>query len=106
MVVVVPVMLNHLAASFLAFAAFCGAALHVLVVGELFAFLAASGAGLGAGLADHHCERAAASDDLGGCGAEVGAVAASHQRREVVLLPLHQLVGAVRRAGIAFVLAR
>src|SRR4029079_17365922 len=101
----VPGVLHHLAAGLIAFVAFLGAHLHVLIVGELFALLAAQSAGNAARFADERGEGTTARDDLSSGRADVGTVLAGGQRRHVLLFAVEQQMRAVVGARVARSLA-
>src|SRR5947209_7319458 len=91
---------EHLATGLFALAAFVGAHLHVLVVGERGARLAAAGAGLGARFTDQVGERPLACHDAGGGRAVRRAVLAGGEGFLVLLLAVSEHFGTVGGAGI------
>src|SRR5262249_50795336 len=103
---VVPGVLDHVAARLRAVTARPGAALHVVVVLELLTRLGAVVAELGARLAGGHRAWPLAGGELGRHGAEVAAVGAQRQRAGVLLLALAHQVGTVPGARLALQQAR
>lgn len=93
--------LEHLAASSFALAAFLGALFHVLIVVKLRALLAASTTGFSTGVADEVGEHALARGDTRGGGAMVGAIQTGSQSGLVLLFSLGDHVLAMGCAGIA-----
>src|SRR5262249_24445250 len=97
--------LDHLAARLRARLALVGAALHVLVVRELAAGVAAGVARLGAGLADRDRHRPLARRDPRRGRADLRAIDAGAQRGHVVLLAVGDHVGTLAGARVAHALA-
>ena len=93
--------LNRRSPKSFAFAAFRCAGCHVLVVGKLLARLLTLGADVRTRLADLPDERSATRATLRRTGADIRAVLAGHQRRDVLTLASVQLVGTVGRAHVA-----
>src|SRR6185437_655645 len=97
--------LEHFLAGFLAFAAFRGALLHVLVIRELLASLGALVANGGACLANIGRVGSAAGHDAGRGGTDVGAILATGQRELVFSIAFADERCAMHRARIASPLA-
>src|SRR5207244_13403249 len=92
--------LEHLAASLLAFTALVGTFLHDLIVGVLLASIAAALAGLGAGGADEVRERPAPRRDRRRRRTVRRAVLARLQRVQVLLLAVGDQLRPVNAANI------
>ena len=97
--------LHHRLTRLLAFAAFLGTRLHVLVVGKLLARRATQVAGFRTALADQDGIRPTSRHDLGGGGTDSRTVLTGHQGRQVFLRAFMQHVGAVGGTRVARPLA-
>ncbi len=91
---------HHFATCLSAFLALLGTSLHVLVVREFLTRLAAFIAGFSAALADRGRKRTVTGHDIRCGSTNVTAVSAQFHRLQVLLLTIHQKLGAVVIAAL------